>query len=510
MSEIKCPVCGSVVVMELSEEQYLCEACGNKFQKHNLSKEFQKTDAHIEDVHKDLKETIEKNSWGSVDNDLEFENAYKAAMTLLDRGEVDEAYERFSDLSSMRPWSYKGWYGKFLCGHRRGLFDYESVDKFFICEDVTNDAGQKVTACLSEVKQNGLSLIDRIVERNKKAMEDLTARIEQMKASDPAEKLAKAREQTLKIKPMIERTAKAGTCFSILALVLILGLWRVVFAVKNLVFAHPILSVIVIIALIALTVMTDFIVVAAAPVFAVRAGIMWLHERVRELVILLYEKTKQSEYIGDELDEITNLCDNYEINIGVKNEAMERLNGWQKELEEYNGLCQQMNPEDVRSYSAWHDLQDRLSLLSDSLVSVRLISLPENIFGMKSLTLKNPPPKVLVDEGWHFGMEGFFGKCDDPTGEWQFPTSWNAKWDDFKIGEVSKFCKQYGVEMEIQELDVYQNIAKWMDISMEKASRINLPVIMAEYYPRAEALEAKKSFEFWEAEIELKEYTVAQ
>ena len=48
MEEIKCPSCGSGAVRKITEEKYECMACDNLFLVHNLSKEFQKTDEHID------------------------------------------------------------------------------------------------------------------------------------------------------------------------------------------------------------------------------------------------------------------------------------------------------------------------------------------------------------------------------------------------------------------------------------------------------------------------------
>ena len=60
MEEIKCPSCGSGAVRKITEEKYECMACDNLFLVHNLSKEFQKTDEHIENIHQDLKKTIDQ------------------------------------------------------------------------------------------------------------------------------------------------------------------------------------------------------------------------------------------------------------------------------------------------------------------------------------------------------------------------------------------------------------------------------------------------------------------
>lgn len=506
MNEIKCPVCGKVGLTVLSEEEYLCEACGNKFQKHNLSREFQKTDAHIEEVHKDLKETIEKGIGQNNDIEVGFENAYKAAMTSLDHGEFEDAYERFSNLRDIRPWSYKGWYGVFLSRRREGKFAYNCAQRALECEDVTEEVRQDIKAELGKVKEEGLSLIDRIVERNKTAIADLTEKIEQLKTTDPSAELSKAKEQASQMKPKIDGIAKVGTLVTIIAIILILRPWRLVLAAKNLVLAHPILGVLAIVAIIVL-VIACFLYIA----FFISEGISWLHRMaVRPLVILLFEKKMQDEYTGDKLEEIENQFVNYEISLDAENKSLNNLNEWQEELEEYREICQQANPEVISSYEEWRNMKDRLNLLSETLVSVKLVSLPEHTLGMKSLILKNAPKNVLMDEEWYSGMEEFFGKCEDPTGEWQFPQSWSIEWEDYKIEELQKFCKRYGVETEVQEMDVYKNVAHMFGISMEQASGIKLPAIMCEYFPRRDALKLKDSASFWDGEIEIEEYNVAQ
>ena len=83
MEAIKCPNCGSEKVRKITEEKYECLACDNLFLVHNLSKEFRQTDEHIENVHQDLKKTIEHMNFaasgGSGKDGLD--NRYKNAMT---------------------------------------------------------------------------------------------------------------------------------------------------------------------------------------------------------------------------------------------------------------------------------------------------------------------------------------------------------------------------------------------------------------------------------------------
>lgn len=110
MEAIKCPNCGSEKVQELTEEKYVCLACDNVFLIHNLSKEFRQTDAHISELHQDLKKEIRVLKDGK-------ETEYNVLLAegeeaLLDDDEI-KAYEAFRRYSILNPESSKGYIGMF-------------------------------------------------------------------------------------------------------------------------------------------------------------------------------------------------------------------------------------------------------------------------------------------------------------------------------------------------------------------------------------------------------------
>lgn len=147
MEEIKCPSCGSGAVRKITDEKYECMACDNLFLVHNLSKEFQKTDEHIENIHQDLKKTIENINLtaavagGSGRDGLD--NRYKNAMTLLKQGNISAAQQAFNKIKNDFIWSYKGYYGLALCEIQKDRPEWNAVGEYIqklnLCEDVTPD-----------------------------------------------------------------------------------------------------------------------------------------------------------------------------------------------------------------------------------------------------------------------------------------------------------------------------------------------------------------------------------
>lgn len=462
MNEIKCPNCGAVLV-DLSEEHYLCEACGNKYPKHNFSKEFQKTDAHIEDVHKDLKEIIEKNIGGSANDDLKFENTYKAAMTFLDRGEIDKAHGIFSDLSEKRPWSYKGFYGMFLCQRRvgkleyncmctvlgcedvtekvrqdietelekrkeeientykaamtslnqgevddayelfsaisgippqsykgfygmflcqrrAGKFEYNCMRMVLECEDVTEEVRRDIEIELQNIKKESIQKVDSLIESFEKEKEILAGEITQMKATDPSENLAKAKEQISHVKPKVEKTAKVCTGVASIIIVLVTRVWEVVLLLiglpialaKDLVSNHPILGVIIIVVVLGLGLFSGILIVPFIWLWNLaRRGILWLYKIVRPLVISRYEAKTQSIYMGDDLEEITESLKKYEKNFHEKNIQLEKLNMWQKEIEEQKNSYKQADPNKIKTYATWEDINKCVDSLSKNFATFK-------------------------------------------------------------------------------------------------------------------------------------------
>lgn len=120
MEAIKCPVCGSGDVQELTQEKYVCLACDNVFLVHNLSKEFRQTDAHIADVHADISRKIDNLNAGmkNVHTEasgaaLKASEAFNAAEESLKKGDFLEAYQKFKMYTTYMPDSYVGYEGMF-------------------------------------------------------------------------------------------------------------------------------------------------------------------------------------------------------------------------------------------------------------------------------------------------------------------------------------------------------------------------------------------------------------
>ena len=109
MEAIKCPNCGSEKIKEVTEEKYICLACDNVFLVHNLSKEFQKTEEHIDLVHKDLKDAIDYIKNNSGNSNAEIESVFENAFNLISIGRNDEALEIFNVLCVEQSIKYKSW-----------------------------------------------------------------------------------------------------------------------------------------------------------------------------------------------------------------------------------------------------------------------------------------------------------------------------------------------------------------------------------------------------------------
>lgn len=151
MVAIKCPNCGSEKCRQLTDEKYLCHACDNEFLIHNLSKEFRQTDEHIKQMHTDLKDII-LNSASTSDLD----KVYRSAMSLRQRGDVERASEMFLDICDEYAWSYKGWYGRFLC-EKEHISKKELVDlisKIKESEDITVEIKKEISQYLEQLKNS--------------------------------------------------------------------------------------------------------------------------------------------------------------------------------------------------------------------------------------------------------------------------------------------------------------------------------------------------------------------
>lgn len=129
MEAIKCPNCGSEKVKELTEEKYVCLGCDNIFLVHNLSKEFRQTDAHIADVHQDLKDDIKKIvNMNIVDTDALIEKAEQH----LKMEDWDMAVDLYNKAAEDNPNKSRAWYGlyKALTGN------FEAVNRYalYVCD----------------------------------------------------------------------------------------------------------------------------------------------------------------------------------------------------------------------------------------------------------------------------------------------------------------------------------------------------------------------------------------
>lgn len=136
MEAVKCPNCGNGNVKELTEEKYYCLACDNVFLVHNLSKEFQKTDehitqtnAHISDIHQDLKEDIRNLAKG---NQFDEDAMLKKAEEHLKMEDWDAAGEIYETITNECPQHSAGWYGLY----RALTGDFAAVGRYalFVCD----------------------------------------------------------------------------------------------------------------------------------------------------------------------------------------------------------------------------------------------------------------------------------------------------------------------------------------------------------------------------------------
>lgn len=128
MEAIKCPNCGSEKVKELTEEKYVCLACDNVFLVHNLSKEFHKTDAHISEIHKDLKEDLGRLMQGNIVD----ESALLAkAEEHLRMEDWDTAAQIYDKVTEEYPQHAAGWYGSYKA--LTGNFAAEGRYALFVC-----------------------------------------------------------------------------------------------------------------------------------------------------------------------------------------------------------------------------------------------------------------------------------------------------------------------------------------------------------------------------------------
>lgn len=197
MEEIKCPSCGSGAVRKITEEKYECMACDNLFLVHNLSKEFQKTDEHIENVHQDLKKTIEHMNFaasgGSGRDGLD--NRYKNAMTLLNQGNISAAKAEFTGIRNDFMWSYKGYYGLVLCEKKKKYMNWseagDCIQQIYRCEDVTQEILQEMEGILNDGRQIALASLGKSLNERNAQQNEISSKIQQVT------EMSKLQENTL-------------------------------------------------------------------------------------------------------------------------------------------------------------------------------------------------------------------------------------------------------------------------------------------------------------------------
>lgn len=236
MEAIKCPNCGSEKVRKITEEKYECLACDNLFLVHNLSKEFRQTDEHIENVHQDLKKTIEHMNFaasgGSGKDGLD--NRYKNAMTLLKQGNISAAQQAFNKIKNDFIWSYKGYYGLVLCEIQKDRPEWNAVGEYIrkinLCEDITPDIKAEMEKVLSDGKQSALGQLGNALNAENAKQAELSNNIKQL------DEMTKIQENSLSEKKeefsaRWEHNSATGKAVSIIVAVVcaIIGIVSVIF-----------------------------------------------------------------------------------------------------------------------------------------------------------------------------------------------------------------------------------------------------------------------------------------
>lgn len=129
MEAMKCPNCGSEKVKMMTDEKGVCLACDNVFLVHNLSKEFQATDAHISSMHQDLKEDINNLKNGDALNEADLLAKAEGHLKMENWDSANDIYEK---LTQEFPQHSAAWYGlyKALTGN------FEAVNRYalFVCD----------------------------------------------------------------------------------------------------------------------------------------------------------------------------------------------------------------------------------------------------------------------------------------------------------------------------------------------------------------------------------------
>lgn len=224
MEAIKCPNCGSEKVKELTKEKYLCQACDNMFLVHNLSKEFQKTDSHISEMHEDLRNAIDniviQTSGLAAETAAEFENAFH----LIKIKKYDVALEKFEKLCLEQSSKYQSWWGKFLVKtYNMEIFDesvlcsdelIECIENMRICGDYPEEVEDILCKYLEQGFQEGrngieekLAVIENKVEKTNQKMDDLNLK---------KQKFDEKRESHFQLGKQLDRMSVTEKLFALL------------------------------------------------------------------------------------------------------------------------------------------------------------------------------------------------------------------------------------------------------------------------------------------------------
>lgn len=109
MEVIKCPNCGSEKIKELTEEKCVCLACDNVFLVHNLSKEYRKTNEHMNEMQQNIIEAVNKVGKGDFDK----EQMLATAEQHINFGNWDMASQVYDEIAYRCPDCSEAWYGKY-------------------------------------------------------------------------------------------------------------------------------------------------------------------------------------------------------------------------------------------------------------------------------------------------------------------------------------------------------------------------------------------------------------
>ncbi len=211
MEAIKCPICGSEKVEQITDEKYVCQSCDNEFLVHNLSKEFSMTDQHIDAVHNEIKKDLSKIMAGNTTDE---QALLMKAEQHLSQGNWELASDIYDQLATEFPQHSAGWYGLYrsLTGNFQGsgryaLFlcdgnyinDDEEVDSYFYGNGYIQRALSCEDANTEEIKNNVFNFLCQCAREGKADVEDSIRHV-LSECSDLLSQLSGTREQAKKLK----------------------------------------------------------------------------------------------------------------------------------------------------------------------------------------------------------------------------------------------------------------------------------------------------------------------